>query len=150
MIIMFTCGNILVVCAIHIKRYTNDVYSVKVIAAVFYVPQHRIYFQLIISISLKRQFQLYYLKQSFTPRCRGMALCLIMMFGRLGSVTGGNLVGVLLFTHCNVIFYISAFVLLGKRKRIVNSKLISFNVFITVATGVSYVIMKKTDDAMAR
>lgn len=42
-----------------------------------------------------------------------MALCLVMMFGRLGAVTGGNIVGALLFNHCNSIFYISASALLG-------------------------------------
>lgn len=42
-----------------------------------------------------------------------MALCLIMMFGWLGSVTGGNIVGALLFTQCNVIFYAGVFILLG-------------------------------------
>lgn len=67
----------------------------------------------------------------FPTNYKGMALCLIMMFGRIGAVVGGNIVASLLFTQCNVIFYISASVLL-------------------VAMGMSLVVMKKADDAMAK
>lgn len=35
-----------------------------------------------------------------------MALCLILMFGRLGSVAGSNLVGALIASHCNLIFFV--------------------------------------------
>ncbi|XP_037037557.1 synaptic vesicle glycoprotein 2B-like [Bradysia coprophila] len=67
----------------------------------------------------------------FPTHYKGMALCLIMMFGRMGAAAGGNIIGALLFTQCNAIFYISASVLL-------------------VATGISYVVMKKIDEAMAK
>ncbi|KAJ6635070.1 Synaptic vesicle glycoprotein 2B [Pseudolycoriella hygida] len=67
----------------------------------------------------------------FPTHYKGMALSLIIMFARLGAVTGGNVVGALLFKQCNAIFYSIAAILL-------------------IATGISYIIMTKVDSIMAR
>lgn len=80
-----------------------------------------------------------------------MALCLIMMFGRLGSVAGANIVGALLFTACDVIFYVAAFVLIGMvMTMFIDLVFVIILITISVATGISYVVMKRTDDAMPR
>lgn len=41
-----------------------------------------------------------------------MAVCISLMFGRLGSVFGSNLVGLLLDSHCQVTFVLSGVTLL--------------------------------------
>lgn len=40
-----------------------------------------------------------------------MAVCISLMFGRLGSVFGSNLVGLLLDSHCQVTFALSGITL---------------------------------------
>lgn len=42
-----------------------------------------------------------------------MATCLILMFGRIGAVCGSLLVGFLLKTDCDVLFYINGCVILS-------------------------------------
>lgn len=39
---------------------------------------------------------------------RGMALCMVVMFGRIGSVAGGNVIGALLEGNCDYVFGILA------------------------------------------
>lgn len=53
----------------------------------------------------------------FFNDCRGMALCFILMFGRIGAVIGGNLIGALIGSHCNVIFIFNAVSLSSKLLR---------------------------------
>lgn len=36
---------------------------------------------------------------------RAMATCFIFMFGRIGGLAGGNLIGFLIENNCNIIFY---------------------------------------------
>lgn len=43
---------------------------------------------------------------------RAMAVCISLMFGRLGSVFGSNLVGFLLDSHCQITFALSGVTLL--------------------------------------
>uniref|UniRef100_A0A182INB7 Major facilitator superfamily (MFS) profile domain-containing protein n=1 Tax=Anopheles atroparvus TaxID=41427 RepID=A0A182INB7_ANOAO len=43
----------------------------------------------------------------FPTNLRAMAVCISLMFGRLGSVVGANIVGVLLDTNCELTFWIS-------------------------------------------
>lgn len=43
-----------------------------------------------------------------------MATCLILMFGRLGAVSGSNFVGLLLNTNCELIFYVYGALILSK------------------------------------
>lgn len=43
-----------------------------------------------------------------------MATCLILMFGRLGAVGGSNLVGLLLYGHCEIIFYLYGAIIFSK------------------------------------
>lgn len=45
---------------------------------------------------------------------RAMATCLILMFGRLGAVSGSNFVGILLDTNCELIFYLYGALILSK------------------------------------
>lgn len=43
----------------------------------------------------------------YPTNLRAMAVCISLMFGRLGSVFGSNLVGLLLDSHCQVTFALS-------------------------------------------
>ncbi|XP_055640312.1 synaptic vesicle glycoprotein 2B-like isoform X2 [Toxorhynchites rutilus septentrionalis] len=43
----------------------------------------------------------------FPTTLRAMAICISLMFGRLGSVVGANMVGLLLDTQCELTFWIS-------------------------------------------
>lgn len=45
--------------------------------------------------------------------CSGMAICIALMFSRLGSVFGANGSAMLLDEHCETVFYVSACALLG-------------------------------------
>ncbi|XP_052900101.1 synaptic vesicle glycoprotein 2B-like [Anopheles moucheti] len=49
----------------------------------------------------------------FPTNIRAMAVCISLMFGRLGSIAGSNLVGVLLDTRCELTFWISGLLLIG-------------------------------------
>ncbi|KAG7310148.1 hypothetical protein JYU34_004701 [Plutella xylostella] len=42
----------------------------------------------------------------FPTKLRAMAVCLSLMFGRVGSVLGSNVIGILLETSCGVSFYL--------------------------------------------
>lgn len=42
-----------------------------------------------------------------------MAICISLMFARLGSVVGANVAAVLLYTHCQTLFYLSGATLIG-------------------------------------
>lgn len=52
-------------------------------------------------------------KISFRCCFRGMALCLVMMFGRIGAVLGSNFVGAMLGSECDTIFVTNSSLLLG-------------------------------------
>ncbi|XP_041780215.1 synaptic vesicle glycoprotein 2B-like [Anopheles merus] len=49
----------------------------------------------------------------YPTNLRAMAVCISLMFGRLGSIVGSNLVGFLLDTHCELTFWISGLLLVG-------------------------------------
>ncbi|XP_058058028.1 synaptic vesicle glycoprotein 2B-like [Anopheles bellator] len=49
----------------------------------------------------------------FPTNLRAMAVCISLMFGRLGSVVGANIVGILLDSHCELTFWISGVSLIG-------------------------------------
>nr|XP_029716305.1 synaptic vesicle glycoprotein 2B-like [Aedes albopictus] len=49
----------------------------------------------------------------FPTNLRAMAVCISLMFGRLGSVVGANMVGILLDTQCELTFWISGVSLIG-------------------------------------
>lgn len=44
----------------------------------------------------------------YPTNIRAMATCFIFMFGRIGGLAGGNLVGVLVENNCNLIFNVFA------------------------------------------
>lgn len=44
---------------------------------------------------------------------RAMAVCVSLMMGRVGSVVGANLVGILLDNYCEVVFSTSGAFLIG-------------------------------------
>lgn len=44
----------------------------------------------------------------YPTNINGMAMCLIMMIGRLGVVVGSNIMGIVLQYDCNLLFFISA------------------------------------------
>lgn len=48
----------------------------------------------------------------YPTNLRAMAVCISLMFGRLGSVFGSNLVGLLLDSHCQVTFALSGVTLM--------------------------------------
>lgn len=54
-------------------------------------------------------------KNIFVLANRGMAICIAIMFGRLGSVVGANVSSLLIDDHCESVFYISSFTLLGNQ-----------------------------------
>lgn len=43
-----------------------------------------------------------------------MALCISLMFGRLGCVFGANTAALLLENHCEIVFYVSGTTILGE------------------------------------
>lgn len=43
-----------------------------------------------------------------------MAVCISLMFGRLGAVVGSNTAALLLDNHCEVAFYLSGTSVIGK------------------------------------
>lgn len=49
----------------------------------------------------------------FNQIFRGMALCFVMMFGRIGGVAGSNFIGAVINGYCGVIFIVAAIVLVG-------------------------------------
>uniref|UniRef100_A0A182R8G8 Major facilitator superfamily (MFS) profile domain-containing protein n=1 Tax=Anopheles funestus TaxID=62324 RepID=A0A182R8G8_ANOFN len=49
----------------------------------------------------------------FPTNLRAMAVCISLMFGRLGSVVGANIVGLLLDSQCELTFWISGVSLIG-------------------------------------
>lgn len=44
---------------------------------------------------------------------RAMALCISLMFGRLGCVAGANVAALLLENHCELVFYLSGGSVMG-------------------------------------
>lgn len=48
------------------------------------------------------------------PQSRAMALCLILMTGRLGAMVGSNVVAFLLTYNCDLIFVLLGGLLLGE------------------------------------
>lgn len=50
----------------------------------------------------------------YPTNIRAMATCFIFMFGRIGGLAGGNLIGALLENHCNTIFNIFGVLSIGK------------------------------------
>lgn len=51
---------------------------------------------------------------SYPTTYRAMATSFIMLFGRLGSVSGSNFIGLLIQHHCSLIFYVFGGVLISK------------------------------------
>lgn len=45
---------------------------------------------------------------------RGMATSFIMVFGRIGSVSGSSIIGFLVGNHCTLIFYLYGGILISK------------------------------------
>lgn len=50
----------------------------------------------------------------FPTALRAMAVCISLMFGRLGGVVGSNITALLLDSHCELAFYVPAASLIGK------------------------------------
>jgi MFS transporter, VNT family, synaptic vesicle glycoprotein 2 len=48
----------------------------------------------------------------FPTSVRAMALCLVLMIGRLGAMAGSNLIGYLLIANCNLIFIVFGAILI--------------------------------------
>lgn len=44
---------------------------------------------------------------------RGMAVCVVLMFGRLGSIVGSNVVGAILEVNCSATFYLYSIFIIG-------------------------------------
>ena len=49
---------------------------------------------------------------------RAMAVCITLMCGRLGTVAGTNIIGLLLETNCSLTFGIIIIVVIGKIKQL--------------------------------
>lgn len=82
----------------------------------------------------------------FPTNVRAMATCFIFMFGRVGGLSGGNLVGALIETNCSVIFYVYGGLSLGIFFLICHSnerKTIN-NIIISVCAFVFLLINKET------
>lgn len=50
----------------------------------------------------------------YPTQIRGMALAISLMFGRIGAMIGTNVVGPLMYTYCDYMFYIFAAIHAGK------------------------------------
>lgn len=50
----------------------------------------------------------------FPTKYRGLATAFVMLFGRVGSFTGGTVIGILLTNNCSLIFYICGAMLISK------------------------------------
>lgn len=50
----------------------------------------------------------------YPTQIRGMALSIAAMFSRLGAMTGSNVIGPLMYTYCDYIFYTFAAVHISK------------------------------------
>ncbi|XP_072929423.1 uncharacterized protein [Epargyreus clarus] len=53
-----------------------------------------------------------YFVDLYPTSCRGMVACLSIMVGRTSTFAGINIVGNIIFTHCNLTFYFGAFLVL--------------------------------------
>lgn len=51
--------------------------------------------------------------EQYPTRSRAMAICITLMMGRLGSVVGANIVGLLLDNYCQLAFSLSGACLIG-------------------------------------
>lgn len=54
----------------------------------------------------------------FSSIDRAMAICIALMFGRLGSVFGANAGALLLDNHCEVAFYLFGSTVIGEKHRL--------------------------------
>lgn len=43
-----------------------------------------------------------------------MAVCVVLMFGRLGSIVGSNLIGAILEVNCSGTFYLYSIFIIGE------------------------------------
>lgn len=50
----------------------------------------------------------------YPTNSRAMAICISLMMGRMGSVVGANIVGLLLDNYCQWAFFLSGALLIGK------------------------------------
>lgn len=50
----------------------------------------------------------------YPTNVRAMATCFIFMFGRIGGLAGGNLIGIFVENNCSIIFYVFGVLSLGK------------------------------------
>lgn len=94
MIAMMTCGN----CGSILSAVAADLF-----------PTHFKY-----TYFKKIKWILFYVLIDDLQR-RGMALCFIMMFGRIGAVVGSNFVGAVLEGNCDLIFLTSSIGVFGIR-----------------------------------
>lgn len=51
----------------------------------------------------------------FPTSLRAMAVCISLMFGRLGGVVGANVTALLLYSHCEYAFFVPAVSLMGEQ-----------------------------------
>lgn len=85
----------------------------------------------------------------YPTNVRAMATCFIYMFGRVGGLAGGNLIGFFVENHCNSIFYTFGVLSLGKAFISISFKIlftiehIKFE-FISVCAFVFLLIRKET------
>lgn len=71
-----------------------------------------------------------------------MALCFILMFGRIGAVIGGNIIGALIANYCDyILFYFNAGSLIGKTLHLFVFSFWTFFILFTVCMYIGYVAM---------
>lgn len=85
---------------------------------------------------------------------RAMGLCVSLMFGRLGAVSGSYIVAILLNDYCESTFYLSGSSILGKVVRFPEFSVLLFNVFLnyipTVACGFLAFFLPKAREASSK
>lgn len=68
--------------------------------------------------------------EAFPTRFRAMAMCIALMFGRLGAVSGSYIVAILLKNYCESTFYLSGSSILGKVVQFSEFSILLFNDFL--------------------
>lgn len=87
---------------------------------------------------------------------RAMALCFVLMFGRIGAITGSNIVAQLLEHHCDYIFVVNTTIMIGKEIRLYTLVVCTraFNhlhyLLFAVGAGMCFVLLRKTSKEKTR
>lgn len=138
----YTSHNATVDVSIFYEHYLIDVFTLCIFSLFICIAHHRFFAVAVwILVSAVSAFILNFLTQFYTiviafitfassslcaaivsaisvslypTNIRAMATCFIFMFGRIGGLAGGNLIGALVEHHCNSIFNVYGILSIGE------------------------------------